>query len=89
MKAGAVLALALFASTAGAGVPVTLDLTCAEVRQMVAINGVVNLNTGGKYYQRYVTDARWCFDDQLVEVAYVPTSDKERCRAGMICIDRF
>jgi len=82
------LCLVLVASDAMAQARLqTPRLSCGQARRVVATNGAVVLGTGGYTYDRYVANRGFCFYNEVLEPAWVPTADSPQCFVGYRCID--
>ncbi len=82
------LALATFAVAAGAAFaqrPDTRQMSCGEVRSLVANAGAIVLTTGQHTYDRYVSDDRFCERPYVSRSTTVPTRDGQ-CRV-LYCDD--
>lgn len=76
------LAIVLLASASGAQAqqrPLTLNLTCGQVQQIILSRGAAVLSTGTYTYDRYVSDRRFCERSETAQVDFVPARDTPRC----------
>lgn len=63
----------------------TLNMTCAQARQLVASRGAVVLHTGPTTYDRYVRDSSFCSRPFTARPVWVRTADVVQCPIGGIC----
>jgi hypothetical protein len=92
-----VTALALNASVADTAAaqsrPDTTRMSCASARALVTARGAIVLGTGSSLYDRnapplydrYVVSRAHCSSTQVVEPAFVPTTDNRQCFIGYTC----
>jgi hypothetical protein len=80
-------AAALLASSAVAVAQeaTTTAMTCTAAKQVVAQQGAAVLRTSASTYDRYVTSRAHCMVTELLEPAFVPTSDVRQCFVGYRC----
>jgi hypothetical protein len=65
--------------------PSTPAMSCNEARTLVAASGAVVLGTGVHTYDRYVSSRNFCEMDEVLEPAWVPTTDTPQCPVGYRC----
>lgn len=87
-KVIALAALTLASSAVFAAIPETTKLTCADARNIVKRNGVINMTTNGGRYVRYVADASWCSSGDNAEQAWVRTLDAKHCPMAFVCVSK-
>jgi len=83
--------IALVSMSSGAwaqGHPLTLRMSCYGVRELVAAQGAVVLNTSPTTYDRYVGGGGRCALGEITEPAWVPTADSPQCPVGYRCVTR-
>lgn len=76
-------------TTAAQARPDTSHMTCAAGRALVAKQGAVVLGTGPSLFDRYVISRAYCAYPQVVEPAFVPTSDDRQCFIGYTCREQI
>jgi hypothetical protein len=77
--AGSAVAVAQEATTPG--------MTCAAAKQVVTQQGAAVLRTSASTFDRYVTSRAHCMMTELLEPAFVPTSDVRACFVGYRCVE--
>jgi hypothetical protein len=65
--------------------PMTLTMTCAQARYLVASRGAVILRTSPGSFDRYVRDSTFCVAQTTTEPAWVRTADVAQCPVGNTC----
>ena len=65
----------------------TLDLTCAQARNVVLREGAAVLGTGGQTYDRFVRDRNFCEPTEIGRRAFVPARDTGACFVGYTCYE--
>ncbi len=95
VKLGAIAAVA-FAVAAGAALaqrPDTRQMSCGDVRNLIADTGGIVLTTGQFTYDRYVSSSYFCERPYVARPAYVPTLDGQcpvlECGDPLFDEDRF
>lgn len=68
--------------------PLTLQMSCYGVRELVATEGAVVLNTGPTTYDRYVAAVTQCVRGETLDPAWAPTADTPQCPVGYRCVPR-
>jgi hypothetical protein len=71
-------------------------MSCAAARALVTARGAIVLGTGSSLYDRnapplydrYVVSRAYCSSTQVVEPAFVPTTDNRQCFIGYTCRER-
>jgi hypothetical protein len=63
----------------------TTGMTCAAAKEVVTRQGAAVLRTSPSTYNRYVTSRAHCMATELLEPAFVPTSDVRQCFVGYRC----
>jgi hypothetical protein len=64
----------------------TTAMACDQVRNLVAAQGSVVLNTSATSYERYVASGTYCALGELAGPAWAPTKDAGRCLIGSRCV---
>ncbi len=85
-----ILATALLAAglaPAAAQRPSTVDMTCAQARNVVLRQGAAVLGTGGQTYDRFVRDRNFCEPTEIGRRAFVPARDTPACFVGFTCYE--
>lgn len=67
------------------GRPQSLDLTCAQARDLVQRAGAVTISTGRHTYERFVADQGFCARMEVTRPGYAPTRDTGNCFVGYRC----
>ena len=62
-------------------------MTCGQAAALVRSRGAVVLGTGGRTYDRFVSDRRSCQPTEDVRSAFVPTRDSRACFVGYTCYE--
>jgi hypothetical protein len=62
-------------------------MTCRQAQAFVASRGAATLGTGGRTYDRFVTDRSHCEPTEEVRTAFVPTRDVRGCQIGYRCFE--
>ena len=78
-------ALCAGAAVAAAQDANTTRMTCAAARQAVTQQGAAVLYTSASTFDRFVTSRAHCMVTELLEPAFVPTSDVRQCFVGYRC----
>ena len=65
----------------------TVDLTCAQARNVVLRQGAAVLGTGGQTYDRFVRDRNFCEPTEIGRRAFVPARDTPACFVGFTCYE--
>ena len=68
--------------------PLTLRMSCAQAKGIVASQRGVVLNTGPLTYDRYVGSYGSCTAGETLDPAWVPTADTAQCPIGYRCVPR-
>jgi hypothetical protein len=68
--------------------PLTLRMSCAQARSLVASQRAIVLNTGSLTYDRYVGSYGSCAIGETLDPAWVPTADTAQCPIGYRCAPR-
>ena len=63
----------------------TNRMACSATRTLVAQHGGIVLGSGPSLFDRYVSSRAACESTQIIEPAYVPTSDNQQCFVGYRC----
>lgn len=63
----------------------TLDLSSAQVKQIVQEQGAVLLSTGPDLFDRYVANGSYCYFGEHPKAAFVPTADSDAALVGYTC----
>jgi hypothetical protein len=87
----AVVVLTLISASADAWAqshPLTLRMSCAQARGLVASQRAIVLNTGPLTYDRYVGSYGSCAIGETLDPAWVPTADTAQCPIGYRCAPR-
>ena len=58
---------------------VALDMTCNQVRGIVASQGAFVLHTGPTTYDRFVRDTSFCLRPNVAQVTSIRTADAAQC----------
>ncbi|HEX2137695.1 MAG TPA: hypothetical protein VHG30_17670 [Microvirga sp.] len=87
------LLLSLLVASAGSGALAqpranTLQMSCGEVRALVASQGAAILYSGRFTYDRFVRDGSFCVRPERTEPAWLPTADVPQCPVGYRCVPR-
>jgi len=84
----AALALVLSAGLASAQTASsTTNLTCAQARGLVVQQGGVVLGTGGRTFDRFVSNEGLCARELAARQAFAPTLDNPQCPVGFVCVN--
>ena len=85
----AISAIAYGAPASAAERVSSLDLSGAQVKQLVQEQGSVILSTGTDLFDRYVANGSYCSMGEEAVPAYVPTADSSSDFVGYTChVDR-
>lgn len=68
--------------------PSTLQMSCAQVRGLIAARGAIVLNTGPTTYERFVGGYGYCVLGETPQPAWAPTADTAQCPVGYRCAPR-
>lgn len=69
------------------GRPMSSQMLCANVQQLIAKNGAVVLGFTQFTYDRVVADQRFCLYSEVTRPIFVPTRDTRSCFAGYTCVE--
>ena len=68
--------------------PATVDMSCAQARNLVATRHDIVLGTGGLTYDRFVANRSYCeFATELDGLGVAPTLDNPYCYIGYRCTE--
>ncbi|GJE76228.1 hypothetical protein [Methylorubrum suomiense] len=65
----------------------TVDMSCAQARNVVLRQGAAVLGTGGQTYDRFVRDRNFCEPTEIGRRAFVPARDTPACFVGFTCYE--
>ncbi|MBS9475512.1 hypothetical protein [Ancylobacter radicis] len=86
---GLVVAAAFAAPAAGQSRPDSLRMSCAATAGMVRQQGQVVIGTGPNIYDRYVSNQRYCSQDETTVPVWLQTTDQNQCFIGYRCRERI
>jgi len=90
LKFSSILITGLLISTSIAQArPDTRYMSCGQAQSLVQNRGAIILSTGAYTYDKYVKNHAYCNVSQVLQGAYVPTSDHRRCKIGYRCIEKI
>jgi hypothetical protein len=64
------------------------DMTCEELKKIVADDGAVLLHTSATKFDRYVRDRSLCAASDVAKAAWIASSDHSLCHVGYTCKSR-
>lgn len=89
MKIPFVSVLLILAATAEAhALPAAYKLTCSAAAALVSQRGAVVMEDSPSTYQRYVSDSRYCYVENMLRPEWIATRDNSACFVGYICAQR-
>ena len=69
--------------------PDVRTMSCAQARALVVQYGAVVMTNGRYTYDRYVAGQAYCFPPDVIQRAWVATSDTRQCLIGYTCEQRI
>ena len=80
------VALTLLVSSIAFARQNTIEMTCAEARQLVNEKGALVISLGKPYvYDRVVAHSGYCSISEFASPKWAPTQDSNRCFIGYTC----
>lgn len=65
--------------------PDSMNMTCAEAKNLVDAHGAIVIGTGPHIYDRYVAHGGYCMSGEVAKPAWIETADDFQCMVGYRC----